>query len=161
MSIINYNGLSFQFDRTAQDVQQVKSLATIGYARMTAEEKALWSSDLPGAFNVSDMNRIMASSATLYQVATGSPGTAVQPVVGEWATLVQLSALWARISAIRGSNLARMRTTPEMPAAPLNDWRKLNAVEQILYDMNVMYDKVQASLPKLPEMYVGEGIGLI
>lgn len=47
------------FDRTIADVNQVIRLIRKGYANMSNDEKTLWNSDLKGALNVSDLNRVM------------------------------------------------------------------------------------------------------
>lgn len=45
-------------DRTQADVDRIKELLSIGYANMTARQKAEWNSGLKGAFNYTDINRI-------------------------------------------------------------------------------------------------------
>ena len=45
-------------NRTAADVALVKQLAAIGYANMTTAQKNQWDTDLKGAYNASDMNRV-------------------------------------------------------------------------------------------------------
>ena len=45
-------------DRTAADVALVKQLAGIGYDNMTTAQKNQWASNLKGAYNNSDLNRV-------------------------------------------------------------------------------------------------------
>ena len=47
------------FDRTIADVNRVLQLIRKGYANMSDDEKTLWNSDLKGALNASDLNRVM------------------------------------------------------------------------------------------------------
>lgn len=53
-----YGVVSLITDRTAADVRRVTYLAGLDYADMTEEEKAEWDSDLKGAYNAGDMNRV-------------------------------------------------------------------------------------------------------
>lgn len=53
-----YGIVSLITDRTAADKRRSEYLAGLDYADMTAAEKAEWDSDLKGAYNASDMNRV-------------------------------------------------------------------------------------------------------
>ena len=45
-------------DRTKEDFLKWQRLRNKGYANMTEEERAEWNTDLKGAYNVSDLNRV-------------------------------------------------------------------------------------------------------
>ena len=53
-----YGLLNLITDRTQADVDYVIRLSQKGWSGMTAEEKAEWESDLKGAYNASDLNRV-------------------------------------------------------------------------------------------------------
>ena len=53
-----YGLLNLITDRTQTDVDYVIRLSQKGWSGMTAEEKAEWESDLKGAYNASDLNRV-------------------------------------------------------------------------------------------------------
>lgn len=54
-------------DRTAADVARVKALAAKGWAAMTADEQAEWLTDMKGAYNAGDLNRVSACLEDLVQ----------------------------------------------------------------------------------------------
>lgn len=49
------------YDRTIADVNHVLTLIKKGYDGMTETEKIEWNSDLKGALNASDLNRVLAA----------------------------------------------------------------------------------------------------
>lgn len=53
-----YGLLNLITDRTQTDVDYVIRLSQKGWSGMTAEEKEEWESDLKGAYNASDLNRV-------------------------------------------------------------------------------------------------------
>lgn len=50
------------YDRTIADVNHVLTLIKKGYDGMTEAEKIEWNSDLKGALNASDLNRVLAAA---------------------------------------------------------------------------------------------------
>ncbi len=50
------------YDRTIADVNHVLTLIQKGYDGMTEAEKIEWNSDLKGALNASDLNRVLAAA---------------------------------------------------------------------------------------------------
>lgn len=50
------------YDRTIADVNRVLTLIQKGYDGMTEAEKIEWKSDLKGALNASDLNRVLAAA---------------------------------------------------------------------------------------------------
>ena len=59
-------------DRTAADAALVKQLAAIGYDQMTTAQRNQWNTDLKGAYNASDLNRV--GEAINYLVAALNDG---------------------------------------------------------------------------------------
>lgn len=52
-------------DRTQSDVTRWRTLRDKGWAGMTADEKAEWSAGMKGAYNATDLNRVIAAMDTL------------------------------------------------------------------------------------------------
>lgn len=52
-------------------------------------------------------------------------------------------------------------TTPAVPAAPLNTWQKLNAIELNLYDMYSMFTGNASERWNCGEGFAGQAIGVI
>lgn len=48
-------------DRTQADVERVRELASKGFAAMTAAEQAEWLAGMKGAYNASDLNRVVTA----------------------------------------------------------------------------------------------------
>lgn len=67
-------------DRTAADAARVKALTANGWAGMTEAERAEWLTDLKGAYNASDMNRVSAAvdylAERLHELGYSVPGYA-------------------------------------------------------------------------------------
>lgn len=66
-------GLGLITDRRQADLLRAKALAKIGYANMTAEERAEWDTALKGAYNASDFNRVEGAVETLLEVLLQLP----------------------------------------------------------------------------------------
>lgn len=58
---------SMVYDRTQEDVARRAALAAIAYEEMTEAEKAEWDSNLKGAYNASDLNRVSEAAQWLWQ----------------------------------------------------------------------------------------------
>ena len=57
---------SMIYDRTQEDVTRRAELAAIAYEEMTDAEKAEWDSNLKGAYNASDLNRVSEAAIWLW-----------------------------------------------------------------------------------------------
>lgn len=65
------------------------------------------------------------------------------------------------VEAIR-SGYGTFPNTPTTPTQPLNDYKKWNAIEKILYDVNKLYDDTQNALYYSgDELYSGESVGIL
>ena len=60
-------------DRTAADKERAKYLANLNYADMTEAERTEWLTDLKGAYNASDLNRVESAVEYLAQVLRELP----------------------------------------------------------------------------------------
>ena len=50
------------YDRTQADVDEVIRLISIGYYAMSVEDREKWNTDLKGALNASDLNRVIEAT---------------------------------------------------------------------------------------------------
>ena len=148
-------------DRTEADVARTQELAAKGWDAMTADEQAEWSSNLKGAYNVSDLNRVTAAMEYLTDLLRGygynvdyhpvsithADGTAD----GTWLetdepTYSQLERYRLNVAAVRAV-LAMLPTTPETPARIVASsvgatdgltWAGANDIERILLAIDTL-----------------------
>lgn len=105
--------------------------------------------------NAVDLNRIEKNAYTI-----GSLAVLNIPSKMDWKTgdLPRVSD-WERIrkNVERVRSFACRTTTPETPEHPINDFVKLNAIEQILKDAFDMYVSNKKNMAYAGEIYAGEG----
>ena len=162
MSIVYVGNLGFQFDRTNEDVEEVRNLAAIGYHNMTTAQKARWLSDLPGALNLSDMNRIEADIAAI-ATEIGVAHRARQWSKANKPRASDFQQIYDDVSLIRSSYTSQT-DTPAMPGLPLNTWQKINAIERILHDVHITYLTnigAQDYMRGDGELFAGDDIGVL
>nr|DAH76954.1 MAG TPA: hypothetical protein [Caudoviricetes sp.] len=163
-SLTLYYGLHLITDRTLGDVSRVSYLAGLwvdGEWTGTAAELAEWSSDLKGAYNASDLNRVGA--AMLY-VAKRYEGCGYAVGIGpktDWLeddipVRSQMEHYLANLSALRGL-VSVMTTTPSVP----EDMEGLthveaNNIEKILEDLDVLLTRSMLAWYYSGELYAGE-----
>lgn len=56
---MNFDFTSLITDRTSEDVSRVRTLLSKGWASMTEEEKSEWNAGMKGAYNTTDINRVI------------------------------------------------------------------------------------------------------
>ncbi len=122
------------YDRTAEDVNTVISLIQKGYNNFTDEEKALWNTNLKGALNVSDLNRIennMGIIANVVEVIITIKSWSITDIPYE----EDFQRIHDNLILIRDSDIfADLPLTP-VPELPYNDYDKINAIEKLLKQM--------------------------
>ena len=149
-------------NRTQADVDRVATLnARVSAGTATAEELAEWQSDLKGAYNASDLNRVGAAVAYVAGRLNGY-GYAVTvnpkqdwtvndiPTAGQMATYIQ------DVAALRGA-IAVMASTPPTPdSASGLTWREANDIERILLDVDELLTRMAAAWFYSGDLYAGE-----
>lgn len=118
-------------DRNQNDVERVRELLEKGWKNFTDEEKEEWQSDLKGALNISDLERIQNNVQLLSDVLELHLPVAAIP---ELPNTKFYDQLLFNIEAIRSAYCVH-QTTPGTPVAPINTYQKWNDIEHILLDV--------------------------
>lgn len=149
-------------NRTQADVDRVATLtARMSAGTATEAELAEWQSDLKGAYNASDLNRVGAAVAYVAGRLNGY-GYAVTvnpkqdwtandiPTAGQMATYIQ------DVATLRGA-IAVMNSTPPTPdSASGLTWQEANNIEQILLDVDELLTRMAAAWFYSGDLYAGE-----
>lgn len=156
------------YDRTQEDVDRAIYLNQKYISgTITDEEKAEWQSDLKGALNASDLNRIEGNIAEL--------ANAIAKEVLSFKVESIVTKQWSGAGLPRVSDFLRIRTnvqalrdawyttgtTPDTPDPPLNYFEKINDIERILHDLYTTYVNTIRSYDYCGEFYAGEEVGYI
>lgn len=136
---MNTEDLTFVFDRTAQDVQNLTS---------------------KGVYNASDLNRVESDCRILNELLTafGYPSDIVTKE--NWSDYdfpyaIEMERIRKNISAIR-DNFFVMSSTPDTPASlDYLNYLTANDIEKILYDLYQVYQIVMSMTPRLNNFYLG------
>lgn len=149
-------------DRVQADVNRVDQLAArISAGTATAAEQTEWASDLKGAYNASDLNRVGAAVAYVagrlngygyyVSVSPKQDWTANDiPTAGQMATYIQ------DVATLRGA-IAVMASTPPTPdSASGLTWREANDIERILLDVDELLTRMAAAWFYSGDLYAGE-----
>lgn len=124
------------YDRTESDVDRVKYLENqIRNSAATASELQEWKSDLKGALNKSDLQRIVNNCKVLSELLGV---TIVNQTVPEIPTIQWYAQLLNNVSTLKNRYIVHS-DTPGLPTEPLNTYEKWNIVEKILWDMNDIF----------------------
>lgn len=144
------------FDRTYDDIIQLIELLDKGYDQFTEDEKELWGSDLKGALNASDLNRIENNMYLL------SKSLGIDIVKKSWTELeIPTKDDFERIASncknIRETISALNVSTPDAPDIPLNNYQKINDIEKIIFDIyNIINANFYYYCRSDAELYCGE-----
>lgn len=149
-------------DRVQADVDRVAQLAgRVSAGTATEAEKTEWASDLKGAYNASDLNRVGSAVAYVAGRLNGY-GYAVTvnpkqdwtasdiPTAGQMATYIQ------DVAALRGA-IAVMDSTPPTPGSASGlTWQEANNIEQILLDVDELMTRMAAAWFYSGEIWSGD-----
>ena len=157
-----YGLLNLITDRTQADVARVAELAArVSTGTATDAEKTEWASDLKGAYNASDLNRVGAAVVYVagrlngygYYVSVNpkQDWTANDiPTAGQMATYIQ------DVAALRGA-IAVMGSTPPTPESASGlTWQEANNIEQIILDVDELLTRMAAAWFYSGDLYAGE-----
>lgn len=149
-------------DRVQADVDRVAVLAArVSAGTATAAELVEWQSDLKGAYNASDLNRVASAMAYLSQRFASAGYSVPVSSTTDWAngdipTKGDLDTYLDDLRRIRAA-LAVMDTTPEAPGSmDYLTWAKANDIEKILVDVDDALGRLLLSPFYSGEIYSGE-----
>lgn len=149
-------------DRVQADVDRVAQLAgRVSAGTATAAELAEWQSDLKGAYNASDLNRVGAAVAYVAGRLNGYGYTVTVNPKQDWTgsdipTAGQMAAYLRDVATLRGS-IAVMASTPPTPdSASGLTWREANDIERILLDVDELLTLMAAAWFYSGDLYAGE-----
>ena len=147
------------YDRTLANVNTIKNLKTIRYQDMTDAQKQEWVSNLKGCYTYEDLNRV--EEATEYvgaRLVDFGLTIELQPkktwVANEVPSLVDIQRYLDNIKAIRAVGPV-MSTTPQAPSSPKIGYADANAIEKILYDVDLLISNVVLAYSYSGEMICG------
>ena len=157
-----YGLLNLITDRTQADVDRVAQLAArVSAGTATDAEKTEWATDLKGAYNASDLNRVGAAVAYVagrlngygyyVSVSPKQDWTANDiPTAGQMATYIQ------DVAALRGT-IAVMDSTPPTPESASGlTWQEANNIEQIILDVDELLTRMAAAWFYSGDLFSGE-----
>lgn len=154
--------LSLITDRTDADVTRVETLNDAGFKDWTAAEVAEYLSDLKGAYNASDLNRV--ESAVQYVLdrfrANGYddlyPVIKTDWVITEFMNVSETERYLQNIRDLR-SQFVQPDGTPEVPDDMDNfTFEEANDIERILVIIDEYITKIEQAFFYSGELYGGE-----
>lgn len=157
-----YGMLNLITDRTQADVERVAYLTgKVSAGTATAAELAEWQSDLKGAYNASDLNRVGAAVAYVAGRLTGYGYVASVSPRQDWQVAdipsqESMTAYLADVAALRAA-LTVAAGTPEVPEDMERlTWKEANDIEKILVDVDELLTRMAAAWFYSGELYAGE-----
>lgn len=149
-------------DRVQADVDRVAQLAErVSAGTATEAEKTEWASDLKGAYNASDLNRVGAAVAYVAGRLNGYGYAVTVTPKQDWTgsdipTQESMTSYLADVAALRGA-IAVMASTPPTPDSANNlTWQEANDIEQILLDVDELLTRMAAAWFYSGDLYAGE-----
>ena len=148
-------------DRTAADVERYLTLRNKGFANLTEAEKTEWLSNMKGAYNYTDLNRV--EEAVQYVAGRlRERGYSVDiPEAKTWTmnslpTLSDMNTYLNNIKVIR-SAFATLSTTPQAPASIKGfTYKEANAIEQIIVDVDQLLENMMSAWFFSGDLFSGE-----
>lgn len=149
------------YDRTEEDINNLRILLQLGYKNFNEEQKTLWASDIKGALNASDLNRIEKNIYILCQVLSIEIERKIWlesdiPQISDFKRLS--NGLMSIVSKLEGANL-----TINVPDLPWNTYVKINDVEKLTLEIfNILKSQFYYFCTNANniEIYCGEEIGI-
>nr|DAW41343.1 MAG TPA: hypothetical protein [Caudoviricetes sp.] len=149
-------------DRVQADVDRVAALAgRVSAGTATDAEQTEWASDLKGAYNASDLNRVGAAVAYVAGRLTGYGYVVSVSPRQDWQvtdipTPESMTAYLADVATLRAA-LTVAAGTPEVPEDMERlTWQEANDIEQILVDVDELLTRMAAAWFYSGELYAGE-----
>ena len=148
-------------DRTAQDVDRVKTLAEKAWQDMTAEERTEWLSPMKGAYNYTDLNRVEEAVAYVAERLKAFWYLTDLPITRSWSaedipTGSDFARYLSNVETLRRA-IAVWASTPTTPTET-NGFgvNEANALEQILMDVDLVLTHISQAWFYSSDLYSGE-----
>nr|DAW44984.1 MAG TPA: hypothetical protein [Bacteriophage sp.] len=156
------------FDRTLDNINSLKILLEKGYKNFTEKERSDWKSNLKGALNISDLNRIENNIAVVAEILSTTLTTKTDWKETDIPQQSDFLRIQSNVLNLR-SKVASILTniTPNVPDLPYNYYSKINDIERILFDIyNLLshqehYYCGEGTSTSQIEIYSGENIGIL
>ena len=150
-------------DRTLQDFLRWKELRDKGYANMTEAERKEWASDMKGAYNPSDLNRVGTVLNYLRDKLkeSGYLTNKLFTMRTDWKntdipTMAEFTAYIEAVETIR-RGMSHKATTPPTPENTGSlDYQEANDIEQILIDIDSLINTMLKARLFMGEFFCGE-----
>ncbi len=124
------------YDRTQQDVVRVKELLIKIKKGIASEEDILeYNTDLKGALNTSDLQRIVGNIQYLADLLEVSITQQSVPEIPRYNWYNQLLINLQKVL----NAYTKYSDTPDVPNHPLNTYEKWNTIEKIIWDIQDIY----------------------
>lgn len=154
--------LQMEYERAAQDLSQVSTLKwKIKSRTATQEEWTEWLSNLKGAYNTADLNRVGGAVQYIADMLTDCGYAVDVSPKTDWAradipTPAQMETYRQNVIKVRAA-LSVFSTTPAVPGN-MNKltYQEANDIEKILVDVERLIDNMVASFIYSGEIYSGE-----
>lgn len=149
------------FDRTLDDVQYVQQLNTLNLSGMSTEQLTEYLSNLKGAYNASDLNRV--ESAVNYLIErlkiTGNHINLLTKTswnIREWMTLSEAMRYLHNVDTIK-SCFTLPDNVPDVPE-DLNKltFQEANDIEEILYMVDTIITNISKAWLYSGDIFAGE-----
>lgn len=146
-------------DRSLADVQLWQALKDMGWGAMTSEQQLLWSSgSMKGAYNASDLNRVIGAVnylAGVFQSYGYAPGVIQQTAnwpVGQVPTQSQMQVYLGNVQALMDA-LAEVQFSAELPQSmALLSYAGANSIEAILTELDSFLQEMAKVWVKCDQM---------
>lgn len=156
-----YYGLHLVRDRTQADIDRYLYLNELGFDNMTDEEKAEWLSDLKGAYNYTDLNRVESAVQYIHdRFLEYGYHTDVDTFnmwdISMYPTETECMRYLQNVRNLRGI-VGVYESTPDTPLDMEGfTYQEANAIEQILYDIDMLITNMVSVFRYSNEFYGGE-----
>lgn len=148
-------------DRTSADVSRrayLKERVKNGAA--TAEEAAEWLTDLKGAYNASDLNRVGAACAYIYRLCAevdmpvrGYAALRTDRTGSDIPTPAEMQTYLATVAALKAAVSATQELPASMSGSTFEDW---NNIEKLLVEVDRLLRNVVQSFVYSGMVYSGQ-----
>lgn len=155
---------SLIFDRTQDDTMRARYLAQrvadMGIEALPNEERVEWFAEPKGFYNATDLNRVEKACALISEELRGQGYPIEVETKRDWRvqdfpTAGALERIRVNVKKLRDGFFTRP-DTPNVPASlKYMDIEKANTIEEILYDLHLLYTALMEMTPQVAGFELG------